>query len=156
MLTIKSNSQIYRSSLKRCLRLFTTGKREKKIKSFSPPTCAYPLRVVCVWGIFPRKTSVLLIIKIFCVQCTCVQSWLTLCNPMDCSLPDSFVHGIFQTRILEWIVISYSRGSSPLRDPTGVFCVSCTDRWITLQLAPPGKPWVHMYDQVSFSLGSGA
>ena len=41
------------------------------------------------------------------------QSCLTLCNPVDCSLPGSFVHGILQARIQEWIAISFSRGSSP-------------------------------------------
>ena len=40
------------------------------------------------------------------------QSCPTLCNPMDCSLPGSSVHGNFQARILEWVDISYSRGSS--------------------------------------------
>ena len=48
------------------------------------------------------------------------QSCLTLCNPMDCSLPGSSVHGIFQARILEWIAISFSRGSSRPRDRTQV------------------------------------
>ena len=37
---------------------------------------------------------------------------LTLCDPMDCSPPGSSVHGIFQARILEWVAISFSRGSS--------------------------------------------
>ena len=41
-----------------------------------------------------------------------VKVGLTLCNPMDYSPPDSSVHGIFQARILEWVAISYSRGSS--------------------------------------------
>ena len=41
------------------------------------------------------------------------QSCLTLCNPMDCSLPDSSVHGIFQARVLEWVAISFSRGIFP-------------------------------------------
>ena len=36
----------------------------------------------------------------------------TLCNPLDCSLPGSSVHGILQARILEWVAISFSRGSS--------------------------------------------
>ena len=36
----------------------------------------------------------------------------TLCNPMDCSPPGSSVHGIFQVRILEWVAVSFSRGSS--------------------------------------------
>ena len=40
------------------------------------------------------------------------QSCLTLCNPMDCSLPGSSVHRIFKARILEWVAISSSRGSS--------------------------------------------
>ena len=50
-----------------------------------------------------------------------VQSCLTLCDPMHCSLPGSSVHGILQARILEWVAISYSKGSSH-RDQT---CVSC-------------------------------
>ena len=41
------------------------------------------------------------------------QSCLTLCDPMDCSLPGSSVHGIFQARVLEWGAISFSRASSP-------------------------------------------
>ena len=44
----------------------------------------------------------------------------TLCNPMDCSLPGSSVHGIFQARVLEWIAISCSRGSSRPGDRTQV------------------------------------
>ena len=44
------------------------------------------------------------------------QSCLTLHNPMDCSLPGSSVHGISQARILEWVAISFSRGSFRLRD----------------------------------------
>ena len=44
------------------------------------------------------------------------QSCPTLCDPMDCSLPGSSVHGIFQARILEWMAISFSRRSSLHRD----------------------------------------
>ena len=43
------------------------------------------------------------------------QSCLTLCDPMECSLPGSSVHGIFQARVLEWVAISFSRGSSQPR-----------------------------------------
>ena len=50
------------------------------------------------------------------------QSCPTLCDPMDCSLPHSSVHGIFQARILEWIAISFSRKSSRPRDGTQVSC----------------------------------
>ena len=52
------------------------------------------------------------------------QSGLTLCNPMDCGLPGSSVHGILQARIQEWAAISFSRGSSPPRDRTQVFCIA--------------------------------
>ena len=44
----------------------------------------------------------------------------TLCNPMDCSPPGSLVPGIFQAWILEWVAISFSRGSSQPRDRTQV------------------------------------
>ena len=37
------------------------------------------------------------------------QSCLTLCDPLDCSLPGSFVHGSFQARVLEWVAIAFSR-----------------------------------------------
>ena len=50
----------------------------------------------------------------------CVQ----LCNPMDCSLPGSSIHGIFQARILEWVAISFSRESSQPRDWTQVSCTA--------------------------------
>ena len=43
---------------------------------------------------------------------------------MDCSLPGYLVHGIFQARVLEWVAISISRGSSWLRDQTRVFCIA--------------------------------
>ena len=60
----------------------------------------------------------------FCVSlCEVNQSLPTLCNPMDCSLPGSSVHGIFQARILEWVAISFSRGSSQSSDWTWVSCI---------------------------------
>ena len=52
--------------------------------------------------------------------CLVAQLCLTLCDPMDCSLPGSSVHGILQARILEWVAISFSRGSSRPRDWTQV------------------------------------
>ena len=48
---------------------------------------------------------------------------LSLCDPMDYSLPGVSVHGIFQARILEWVTISFSRGSSRLKDQTHVSCI---------------------------------
>ena len=51
------------------------------------------------------------------------QSCPTLCDLVDCSLPGSSIHGILQTRILEWVAISFSRGSSRPRDRTQVSCI---------------------------------
>ena len=48
----------------------------------------------------------------------------TLCDPMDCSPPHSCVHEICQARILEWVAISFSRGSSQPRDRTRVSCTA--------------------------------
>ena len=49
-----------------------------------------------------------------------LQLCLTLCDPMDCSLPSSSVHGILQARILVWVAMPSSRGSSQPRDQTQV------------------------------------
>ena len=64
------------------------------------------------------------------------QSCPTLCNPMDCSLSGSSVHGIFQARVLEWIAISFSRGSSQPRNRTWVSALQAD----ALPSEPPGKP----------------
>ena len=50
------------------------------------------------------------------VKVLVAQSCLTLCDPMNCSLPGFSVHGILQAKILEWVAISFSRGSSQFRD----------------------------------------
>ena len=67
--------------------------------------------------------------------CVCVCTLnhsvcLTLCDPMDYSVPGSSVYRIFQVRILEWVAISFSRGSSQSMDGTGVFCISYIGRRI--------------------------
>ena len=68
------------------------------------------------------------------------QSHLTFCNPMDCSLPGSSVHGIFQAWVLQWVAISFSRGSSWPRDQTQVSHIAgrCFTIWVTRD-APDGK-----------------
>ena len=58
------------------------------------------------------------------------QSCLTLCDPLSCSPPGSFVHGIFQARILEWVATSYSTWSSQPKYQTHISCISYTCRWI--------------------------
>ena len=53
--------------------------------------------------------------------------WLS-CNTLDCSLPGSFVHGILQVKILEWVAMTSSRGSSWPRDQNCVSYISCVGR----------------------------
>ena len=55
---------------------------------------------------------------------------MTLCCPMDCSLPGFSPHGIFQAKILEWGAICYSRRSSQPKEQTHISWVSHIDRWI--------------------------
>ena len=76
--------------------------------------------------------------------CACTQSCLILWDLMDCNLPGSSVHGILQARILELVAISFSRGSSRLRDWTRVSCVSCSGRWVLYQLSHQGSPWIFL------------
>ena len=59
----------------------------------------------------------------------------TLCNPLDCSLPGSSVHGILQARILEWVAIPFSRGSSQPKNGTQV-----SQRQILYPLRHQGRP----------------
>ena len=59
-----------------------------------------------------------------------MQLCLTLCNPMDYSPPGSSVHGILQARILEWVAVPFSRGSSWPSDWTWVSCI--TGRFFTI------------------------
>ena len=63
------------------------------------------------------------------------QSCPTFCDPMDCSQPDSTVHGIFQARVLEWVAICSSRGSSWTRNGTCISYVSCIGRQILYHCA---------------------
>ena len=64
-------------------------------------------------------------------------SHVQLCNPVDCSLPSSCVHGILKSAILEWVATAYSRGSSWPRDQNPV---SCMDRRILYHLATCEAP----------------
>ena len=72
---------------------------------------------------------VILVFKNICntsayIVCLVTQSCPTLCNPIDCSPPGSSIHGILQARILEWVVVPFSRGSSRPRDQTWAFCIA--------------------------------
>ena len=74
------------------------------------------------------------------------QSCPTLFDIMDCSLPGSSAVGILQARILEWVAISFSRGSSPSRDRTQVSYVS---RWLSLPLSHQGSPHMPIHILIS-------
>ena len=79
-----------------------------------------------MWSFLPQEWvlyTIKLAVKCFCC-CSVTQSCPTLCNPMDCSPPGSFVHGILQARRLEWVAISSSRGSSRPRDGTHISWVA--------------------------------
>ena len=88
------------------------------IRAFSNVTC-----VLCVRR-KRMKMPLKFLITYFRSYSEVAQSCLTLCELMDCSLPGSSVHGIFQARILEQVAISFFRGSSQLRDQTRVSCAA--------------------------------
>ena len=67
---------------------------------------------------------ILLLLLVCCCCCLVAESSPTLFDPMDCSLPGSSVHGILQARILQWVAIPSSRGSSQPRDQTQVSCIA--------------------------------
>ena len=74
--------------------------------------------------------------------CLATKSCLTLCDPMDCNSPGSSVHGILQVRILEWVVIPFSRGSSRPRDQTHVCLRLLHCRWLLYLLSSLGIPFI--------------
>ena len=105
-------------------------------------------------------------LRIFPKWSEVTQSCPTLCDPMDCSLPGSSVHGIFQARILEWVAISFSRRTSQPRDLTQVsrivgkrFTVWGTGEvhWIFPKSSPKQRKWgcfklrVYAYSRASLS-----
>ena len=65
-----------------------------------------------------RNVAVIFLVMLVTQPCP------ALCNIMDCSLPGCYVYGILQTRTLEWVAISFSRGSSCSRDQTWVSCIA--------------------------------
>ena len=80
----------------------------------------------------------------YCLVVLVTRLCLALCHPVDCNLPGFSVHGIFQTSILEWVVISFSRGSSPPRGQTHISCIA--GGFFTAE--PPGKPQTILYFNV--------
>ena len=76
------------------------------------------------------------LVLLLCSFCLVGKFWL-FCNYMGCIPLGSSVHGISQTRILEWVAISFSRESSQARDQTHVSCIS---RWVLYHWATREAP----------------
>ena len=77
-----------------------------------------------------------------------VAQWCPiLCKPLDCSLPGSFVHGIFQARIQKWVAIRSSRGSSWLKDRTCVSCIAGRffTHWAIAEASNQTLRWLNTY-----------
>ena len=74
--------------------------------------------------------------QILTVKSLVAQLCPTLCNPMDCNLPGSPLHGIFQARVLEWVAIAFSKGSSQPKNQTWVSHIAgrCFTIWATREV----------------------
>ena len=76
--------------------------------------------------------------QLLCMSAKLLQSCPTLWDPEDCSLQAFSVHGILQTRILEWVAMPSSRGSSQSRNLTHISCSSCNAGEL-FTTRPPGE-----------------
>ena len=92
-------------------------------------------------------------IELLCCCCLFAKSCPTLCNPMDCSPPGSSVHGILQVRMLKWVAIYFSRGSSQPRDQTQVFWTAgrLFTFWATRE-SNPATPLLRIYTKKAKAL----
>ena len=89
--------------------------------------------------------------------CVYAQSWWLFATPYAISPPGSSVHGISQAGMMEWVAISFSRGSSRPRDRSQVSCTSCTDRqilyrwatWVALNVF--GETLFHLLQKLIYS-----
>ena len=75
-----------------------------------------------------------------CAHAKLLQSCWTHCNPIVCSPLGSSVYGILQARILEWVAMVSSRGSSQPRDESYVSYISCIGRWVLYHQCQLGSP----------------
>ena len=114
----------------------------------SPQPCAELLlySLTSVWwclcfgcAIYPHSHTYICVCVCVCVALSRVQLF---CDPMNCSLPGSSVHGIFQARILEWVAISFSRRFSRARDQTQG---SCIGKQILYHWATWEAPYTHIF-----------
>ena len=97
--------------------------------------------------------SIWSMVKGFAAAPKSLQSCLTLCDPLDCSPPGSSVHGILQARILEWVAMPSSRGSSWPKNQTHDLLYLLHQQADSLPLTPPGKPGHSVVNPFSFLAG---
>ena len=83
------------------------------------------LKYLPYFHLCPMSTTLIYLSSVLMCSCSVNQSCLTLCDPMDCSLPGSCILEILQARKLEWVVRPSTRGSSQPRNRTHITCVSC-------------------------------
>ena len=97
----------------------------------------------------PVNSPFSILLNTYCWSEAKSLSRVRLCDPMDGSLPGISVHGILQARTLEWVTISFSRGSSRPRDQTRVSHIGGRrfNLWAT-------RDWLKLYYDISFSRGS--
>ena len=133
-------------------------------KSQSPLTLHLDNKFTLPWHKNITSPWHLELLQIICTLSHSVMS--NSCNPIDCSLPSSSVHGILQARILEWVVISFSRGSSQPRDWAQVSCIAVRlfTNWAMREAQDHGplihyhttpKPYAVLWDHMTTS-GQGA
>ena len=101
-----------------------------RVKQVRTPT----LKMNASLTLCPGFLICLTLVPILCLYLV-AMSCLTLCNPMDCNPPGSSVRGILQARILEWVVVPFSRGSSQPRDQIGSPALQAD----SLLSDPPGR-----------------
>ena len=105
--TLIPHSEIITDNIFRCILPVLKSIRWKQSSPKLSPVFYVSLRLalgVSWWGHF--------LVSLVPSCCLVIKSCPTLCNPMDCSLPGSSVHGILQVRVLEWVSISFKKGSS--------------------------------------------
>ena len=83
-----------------------------------------------VYGVAQSWTRLKWLSIMWCMHPCCFQSCPILCSSMNCTLPGSSVHGILQARILEWVAMPSSRGSSQPKDQTCICYISYIGRQI--------------------------
>ena len=93
---------------------------ETPFEGLLPPLS--PLPCPFTWAFIPQHTVPHTTCNLKKIVVLDTRSSPTLCDPMDCSPPDSSLRGILQARILEWVAISFSRTSSQARDQTRLSC----------------------------------